>query len=234
VKRGAFLAGAFAGSCAAVAALVWPVAWTALLACRTAESYVQTDLYVGTCRDALCGWLSVCAPVASLALAAYRNARSGARLGLRFFWWFALLAPAAAAFAGFFVRDGSWLGLSGWDPALDWRLAVPALGVLMQLFVFAAASVSLAAVLPPAAAAVFSLLMPAFGFFAAGLCASGALPLRAVGALLPDTQAFWFADFLAGGGRVPAGDAILSAAYCAAWCGAALIPGCILFGKRDL
>lgn len=234
VPRATFLAGKFAGACAACAALAWCVSWTAMLACRTAEAWVETAHTAGDVRDTLCGTVSVALPAVALAYAAWRNARRGARLGTAFFGAFALLAPLTALPLGLFARDGSWLGAVAWNPALDLRLASPAIGVWMLLCVLCAAGTAFGASLPPAAAAAGAFLPLVAGFFADGLAGSGSLPVKILALALPSVQDFWLTDSLARGASVPHGTLCLLSAHCASWCAFALCLGSLAFGKRDL
>lgn len=234
VPRAAFLCGKFLGASIACAVLSWCVAWTAMLACRTAEAWVETARTAGDIRDTICGVVSVALPAMALAAAAFRNARRGTRLGTAFFAAFAILAPLSALPLGLFARDGSWLGVSAWNPALDFRLAAPALGEWMLLCAFCAAGTAAGAIMPPAAAAAAAFLPLLAGFFTAGLTTTGGLQARIITALLPSVQDFWLADLLARGGRVGAGILALAAVHCAAWCAFVLSIGSMAFGKRDL
>lgn len=233
VSRPAFLVGKFLGSCAALAVFAWCQTWATLLACRTAEAWVETASSAGERRDALCALLSLAVPALALGLAALVNARTRRRFGLWFFVFLAALPPLAAAALGLFARDGTWLGLSAWSPGLDARVVPLAVQLFCLLAAFCALATALTTRLATGPAVALSFLVLLLGFLADAAAAGGAGG-KLLYALVPDAQHFWTADALARGGTIPLSHTLRAALCAATWCAGVLALGCVSFRKKDL
>lgn len=233
ISRPAFLVGKFLGSCAALAVFAWCQTWAVLLAQRTAEAWVETATTAADRRDALCALLSLAVPALSLGLAALVNARTRRRFGLWFFVFLAALPPLAATALGLFARDGSWLGLSAWDPGLDLRVVPLAVQLFCLLAAFCALATALTTRLATGPAVALSFLVLLLGFLADAAAAGGPAG-KLLYALVPDAQHFWTADALARGGTIPLSRTLRAALCAATWCTGVLALGCVSFRKKDL
>lgn len=232
--RGAFLVGKFLGAAGVVLVFCWCSLWETLLAVRTSEAMVETATFYGAARDALCGLLSVAAPPAALALAAWLDIRSRRRFGLWFFVFAAALLPLAAGLLGFFDRTGGWLGPAGWAPGLDARLVPLALLVFALLACFCALATALTTRLQTGSALALSFLVLFLGFLADGAREDWGAAGRVLYALVPDVQSFWLADRLAGGGRIAWREVAGGCACAFFWIAAALSLGHLSFRDKDL
>ena len=215
IRRFDYLIGKWLGSCAVAAVFAWNALWSTILACRTAEAYVETARSAGEMRDLLCGTVSVSLPLLALAFAAL-----------------SLLQPLASlALLGWFARDGS--PALHWNPAIDPDLFPAGFFLLLLLLIFCAVSTSLSVRLQTAPAAALSFFLLLSGFLADRFASAGRFG-ACIAAFLPNVQEFWLADRFADGFACSPERLLLTTLYTLFYSSAVLSIGLLLFRNRDI
>ena len=232
IRRFDYLIGKWLGSCAVAAVFAWNALWSTILACRTAEAYVETTRSAGEMRDLLCGTVSVSLPLLALAFAALFHAWRARRFALSFFTALSLLQPLASlALLGWFARDGS--PALHWNPAIDPDLFPAGFFLFLLLLIFCAVSTSLSVRLQTAPAAALSFFLLLSGFLADRFASAGTFG-TCIAAFLPNVQEFWLADRFADGFACSPERLLLTTLYTLFYSSAVLSIGLLLFRNRDI
>ena len=233
VGRGSFVVGKWLGVVGVLAVFSATATLSTLLAERTAEHFIETRDALGSLVDTYSGLGSLAAVAVALAVAAVLNYARRFRftLAAQFLLPAALLATLLAC--GFVTRAGT-RPEGGFALQVNLR-ALPAaalVAALLSLYAAIATALSTRLRAAPTAAILGAFLF--LGFFAGTLAGRpGPLPALVV-ALVPDVQAFWCTDALAGGGAIPPGHmaraALLALSSSAFW----LLLGRLSLERRDL
>ena len=245
LPRGLFLVGKFLGVTGVCAVFWWAVTAAMLLAERASERTVDTGTQILDVSDGRLSTLALLAPIAALAVAALLNYLRRARFGVAAF----IGIPSALTLV--LLASGFWSPQSAdveegvntlllhwhwaWDAQLAWRCVPVALLLLFALWMYAAFATAMAARFGGGGTMGLS-----FALFSLGLCADavtrgGTAWWREIfGALVPNAQHFWMADFLARGGTLPAGYLLIGCAWTLGWCVVFLMLGTFLLNRRDV
>lgn len=235
VARPVFLLGKFFGTLLVILLFCWSETFAVLFAERCSEHYVETEANIGNLRDTTCGVLSVIVPVLAMVKAAFVNWRFRFRFGLWFFIFLSVLQLMMFVLLGFIGRDGLFVGFSGYDPAMDFRIVPAALLVVMMLGVFAALATALSTRLQTGAAVAVSFAVLFIGFLADSKFGGGhGLVPRLLYSVVPDVQHFWVVDGLASGGVIPKRYVMQAGTYALTYISFVLLLGAVSFQKRDL
>jgi hypothetical protein len=237
VPRGVFLTAKFAGIFALVILFWLSLLLATLLAERTAEHIISVDAAMEPATDNLTSRLALLAPVAALALAAWRHYRRRARVGVTAFVGLPL------ALAGVALACGCWNTLGQWHPyhpGLNARVVPAAVLVLLALAMCTALAAALATRLTASATVATGALLALLGL--AGDTLAGTAPAATprglagalMGGILPNIQNFWLADALARNGTIPWHYVGAAALLAATWCAVALTAGTQALRHREL
>ncbi len=234
VSRNIFLLGKFLGALFVILLFAYCQTLGILFAERSSERYVETAKFAGYVRDVRCGVAALIAPVLALAAAAFVNWWKRRRFGLWFFVFLVLLQTVLFVVFGLLSIEGSWNGLTAYDPAMDFRILPAAFLIMLLLMIFAAIATALSTRLQtgPAVAAAFIALF--LGFLADTMFGGGGAAVQVVYAIVPDVQHFWVADSLGGGGTIPKQYVARAAAYALTYVAFVLTLGALSFKTRDL
>ena len=190
IGRGTLFLAKFAAVTLLVVLFTVCSAFAALLAERLAPRYFETDWYGVR--------LLLAVPVAVFVPAAFLNWRCGSNVPA-WGWCFLVVALALVTAALSRVDSEGHVGRLG--EFLDWRLVPAAALIGIGLLILAAAALGLAAHLPLAPTVLLLLVLLFAGLLSSYIArlVSHCPPVAtAIRTLLPDFQAFWPADDLAG------------------------------------
>ncbi len=234
VSRAQFLLGKWLGVASCVLLFSLTVTLSTLLAERTAEHFVETDVFLGSCVDKYTGLGSLAALAAALLLAAALNYAKEVRFGRAALLFLPAGQLLVLLLCGFVDRTGA-SPAGGYALQINARVLPAAALVTLLLLVYTAVATALSTRLR-AAPVVLSLVgLLFFGFLAERLFIAGSIPvLRPLYLLVPDVQNFWRTDAVANGGAIPLSYLFLSVLSAA--CGIAfwLLLGIASLSRKDV
>ena len=224
----------FAGVAAAVLLFSAAAALATLLSDRVAERFVSSGPLVGYVTDWITGDLLLASPLVACGLAGYINYRRGRPYGSTAFGLLLACLVLVLLAGGFYDRLGHF---APYHPGLEWRILPVSLLMTLALLVLSAVAITLSTRLSAVPTVTLCSVLFVLGLLSDYLFGRHAASSHLAGflyRLTPNWQHFWLADALRQGGTVPwtyVGQALL---YAAAYAGAVLSLGTLLFRHTEV